>query len=167
VNTKKLLFQEAEAFVSVLTSAAVSLLERGTSIIVATTDSDGRPFACRAWAVDVVDEGIRVLMPSDETIAFANLTETRRYALNACDVRTLESVQVKGVLVRIEEESAADRRRAGRHVDEFAHEIHDTDGFDEGVIKRMVHSEYVPVVLTVEELWDQTPGPNAGSAITV
>ncbi len=144
----------------------VDLLESGAATILGTVDADGMPFAMHAMGIKVLDDGtLRVALNAEETQAVENLRTTGVVALGATDVPTLRSVQVKGRTVTVEPLTAEDRIRTDRYVAAFFRAVHETDGTPLELLRRLRPRDFVALVMTVEELYDQTPGPQAGASL--
>lgn len=77
---------------------------------------------------------------------------------------TYRSVQLKGTATAVANPSAAQLEAAHRHVEAFAAEV---AGFGiplEGA-RAFLGRELVAVTIAVRELYDQTPGANAGQRL--
>jgi hypothetical protein len=144
-----------------------SCLEPGLSIIIATVDSHGQPAACRGVAIASRDdlETVTVFVPvatGHETIS--NLAVTKRLSVAATHPITNSATQLKGATIEArlatEEEGAFVRSR----LDAFAQML-----LAYGVPPRLAHSmNHWPafaVTIRVEQMFEQTPGPNAGKRI--
>lgn len=143
-----------------------AFLETGCALIIGTVAIDGAPFASRGWGLDVLDDGrIRLLVDGDDEGTLANAAATGAIAITAADVRTLHSTQLKGTVVAIDDGSDADAARARRYCDQFFLDIHETDGTAYEVLERMVPTRYAVCTCRVDEWFDQTPGPGAGSPV--
>ncbi len=146
----------------------VALLESGCSTFVGTVDANGNPAAAHALGIQVLDGGahLRVILNGEEHQVLDNLRSTAVVALGATDVPTLRSVQVKGRTVLIEAVTAEDRIRTDAYLARFFTAVHETDGIEVDVLRRLVPREFIAAVMTVEELFDQTPGPQAGASLS-
>ncbi len=80
-------------------------------------------------------------------------------------MRTLHSRQLKGRVEAIEPATGADRARAARYCDAFFADIEATDGEPRELLDQIVPAAYVACTVTVDALYDQTPGPGAGAAV--
>ena len=145
-----------------------ALLESGCATFVGTVDADGNPAGAHAIGVQVVDEGaqLRVILNAEEHQVLDNLQSTAVVALGATDVPTLRSVQVKGRTVLVEPVTAADRIRTDAYLAIYFATINETDGTPVELLRRLVPRSFVALVMTVEELFDQTPGPQAGASLS-
>jgi hypothetical protein len=154
--------------VPVLPDDVVALLESGCSTFIGAVEPDGAPVASHCMGVQVVDDGthLRVMVNGEEEHAIAALQATGVVALGATDVYTLRSIQVKGRAVRVEPVTADDRVRTDRYIAEFLHAIHETDGTEHDLAKRAVPRKLVALVMTIAEVFEQTPGPQAGTVLS-
>jgi hypothetical protein len=145
----------------------VELLESPCAQIVGTVDDDGLPDASRGWGALVHDDGrrIRLLVASNAATTIRNLRTTGRIAFTATQFLTLRSVQVKGIAVAVEDPDEDDRARFTQFCAGCARALHEIDDTPEELVSRMVPSDVVACVMTVDELFDQTPGPGAGTRL--
>jgi hypothetical protein len=153
-------------------ASLVAFLEGGASIIVGTVDEDGEPLARRGWGIDVVDadEGrIRVLVDAagggPRGPGPDGWRDGPRIAVTGADIHTLQSLQCKGEVVRAEPPSDADRARHERFCSVMFSHIHKVDGYPLELLVRMRPNELVALDVVVDELFDQTPGPRAGTPL--
>jgi hypothetical protein len=145
----------------------VELIESPCSLIVGTVDADGLPDATRGWAAQVLDGGarIRLLLAANAVYTLANLRTTQRIALTATHFSTLNSVQVKGVALTVEEATDDDRELFMEFCRGCVRAIHQIDETPEEILWRFVPSGVVACVFRADELFDQTPGPEAGKCL--
>lgn len=144
-----------------------AFLERGCAHIVATVDEDGSPHAQRAWGCTVVgDAAVRLLLDGSDAVLRRHLDAGGHIALTSADVRDLRTVQLKGRVLAVEDEpTAEDLSRCDRHNEELFTDIEVTDHYPRELVERMIPPRYVVAVASVEALYDQTPGPAAGSRV--
>ena len=156
-----------EGVVQVLDPDVVALLESGCSTFLGTVDADGNPVATQCMGVQVMDDGasVRVMVNAEEQEVLDDLAAPGSVALGATDVHTLRSVQVKGRALGVEPVTAEDRIRADRYVAGFFQAVHETDGTDVDLLSRLVPRELVALAMTVDAVFDQTPGPQAGTRL--
>jgi hypothetical protein len=143
-----------------------AFLEGGRSLIVATVDAEGVPRAGRGWGLDVLDpveERVRLLLPADDPVTTENLKSPARLAVTATDVVTLSSIQGKGHVLSVAPATSADRRRVDRYRDAFFADLERTDGTPRALFDRVVHRNYCACTAIIDQWYDQTPGPRAGS----
>lgn len=148
--------------------ATAGLLGGGCAIIVGAVLDDGEPYASRGWGLTLlpgVPARARLLLAADDDVGVAALAPGRAIAVTAADVPSLRSVQVKGRSLGVTPATDDDRARAARFVDGFFGDIVRTDGTSRRVLDRLIPADYVACTLTIEQLYDQTPGPGAGAVL--
>jgi hypothetical protein len=149
----------------VIDAESAALLQAEVSLYVATVDESGAPNAERAFALQVLDGGtrVRVSVPADNHVLQANLAATGVVAITGNEIVHNTAVQIKGrVAGPAGPETAADRARREQHVAAFVTVVHDSLGTSPDVIDRRMPREFVVFEVTVEAVYDQTPGPSAG-----
>jgi hypothetical protein len=152
----------------VLDDTTVAFLGTGCGLIVGTATGDGEPRASRGWGVDVVDREattLRLLVDADDVRTLEQLAAGLPVAVTATDVRTLRSIQVKGPSGGIEAGTEADAERAARYCDAFFTAVHEADGVTRDRMERIVPASIAACRVHVAEVYDQTPGPGAGSSM--
>jgi hypothetical protein len=142
-------------------------LEPGLSILVGTVDAKGTPSCCRAIAIASEDglQSVTVYLPvstSHETIQ--NLATTGRLAVAATNPIDHCATQLKGTRMdaRLAREDEAPFVRD--RLEAFANVL-DTIGVPKRLTRSVSHWPAFAVTLRVEQVFEQTPGPNAGSRI--
>jgi hypothetical protein len=143
------------------------MIEAGAGLLLGTASDDGAPRGIRAWAAWVVDPDerrLRVVFTGDDPTIVANL-ENRKVAVTAANVRTVRSVQMKGRVLSVGEPTAADMEITDRQTRWFFQAVHDTDGNPLEMLNVMLPSTHLALEMIVEEQYDQTPGPTAGTAL--
>ncbi len=151
-----------------LSSDLVTLLESGCGLIIATTGVDGTPRADRAWGVDILDPDtgrVRVLVGSTDEETLANLVERGHLAVTGTNILTLESAQLKGRVVSVEPVATDGRERVTRYCDDFFAAVAEVDDVPRHLMERLVPRELVACVVEADQVFDQTPGPGAGSLL--
>ena len=139
-------------------------LTPGLSILVGTVDPHGSPASCRGIAIASDDnlQTLTVYVPvatGQETIR--NVALTRRIAVAASNPADNCSTQLKGTTIdaRIaRDEEASCVRRA---LDAFSDSL-DRVGVPRRLTRSVAHWPAFAITLRVEEIFEQTPGPQAG-----
>ncbi len=112
---------------------------------------------------------MRLLLDASDDATLANLRRDGdhggRIAITVADVRTLRSFQLKGRVAALDPATEADREKADRYCDDFFTDIEVTDGTPRVLTERLRPARYVACTVEVEEAFDQTPGPHAGSPV--
>jgi hypothetical protein len=154
-----------------LDDATAAFLGTGCALLVGTALPDGEPVAARGFGCTTVEVGpgralLRVLLAADDPRGFEHACVGDRVAVTATSVVTLRSVQLKGRLRGIEAPTAADDAKAVAYLEAFFVDITCTDGTPRALLQRMVPAAYVAWLVEAQELFDQTPGPSAGAALS-
>jgi hypothetical protein len=152
----------------VLSPDVIDFVESGCATIVGTVDSDGHPYATRAWGIHVLDADrglVRILLGAHEATYATGFGPDGRIAITPADVRTLVSRQIKGRVVTIEPVTGDDIELHRRHCDHVISEICRTDGYEDHLVRRMVPPALLACIVELNEIFDQTPGPGAGAAL--
>jgi hypothetical protein len=134
------------------------------SILVGTVDAHGTPSCARAIAIASDDElqTLTVYLPvatSNETIQ--NVATTGRLAVCATHPISHCATQLKGTTsdARLAREDEAGFVRA--RLAAFADEL-DVAGVPKRLTRSLSHWPAFAVKMRVEQIFEQTPGPNAG-----
>jgi phosphoribosylaminoimidazole-succinocarboxamide synthase len=150
----------------VITAETAELVESPCSLIVGTVDAAGVPDASRAWGAEVIDDGhVRLLLSTQAEVTRRNVERGGRVAFTATHFFTFESVQLKGVATRVEEATSADRIRFDRYCSGAAAAIAETDGTPVELVLRFITAGIYACTMTVEAVFDQTPGRSAGTQL--
>jgi hypothetical protein len=152
----------------VLAPETVTFLEGGSSLIVATASTTGEPHATRGWGVTFLGGDppeVRLLLGSDDPTCLEHAATSARIAVTGADVKTLHSVQFKGLVAEIEPATDDDRARAGRFLDDFFGAVEQIDGTPRELMEHLVPVGFVACRVRITEVYDQTPGPAAGASI--
>ena len=153
----------------VLSEAMSSFLRPGCSMVVGGLTDDGEPFATRGWGLRLDDAGrVRVLVGTADLRRLGVASgASRAIAVTGGDVATLRSVQFKGTAEVIEEPTEEDRRQHRSFCDQFFDAVRRTDGTERALMQRLVPADLIVVVVRVEQVFDQPPGPRAGRPLPV
>jgi hypothetical protein len=151
----------------VLESEVAAHLESASSVIVGSFDTAGNPFAGHAYGVRVGPgaDRVRVALNADEPKLLEDLRTSGVAAVAVTDVPTLRSIQVKGHVVSVEPATVEDRLATDRWRTDFFAVVNEVDGTPIELLERLRPRAYVCMVMTVDELFDQTPGPQAGASL--
>ena len=141
-------------------------VEAGPALLVGTVGADGIPHATRGWGLTILDPGtgeIRLLLDADDTQTRANLLTTGAIRITAGDVPTLRALQMKGKCTDVTPATDLDTERSGRYRDAFFTAIEQTERTPREWSERLAPSTLVACTVRVNEMFDQTPGPAAGT----
>lgn len=144
----------------------VDLFEGGSAHIVGLLRADGTPCATRGWGIRISDgTEARLLLGATEVAALGypgdDLTGST-IALTCSDIATLRSAQVKGPVRSVEPPTAEDLRVKQRYCDGYFDAVLRVDLISRALMERMEPDDVVACTFTIEEAYEQTPGPGAG-----
>jgi hypothetical protein len=139
----------------------------GVSVLVATVDADGFPTCCRGVAIAFKDdyESVTIYLPAataQETIA--NVATTRRVALACSHPLTHQTMQLKGLTRGVKLAPAEDEPFVRESLEKFAGVLDDI-GLPRRVTRSVAHWPAFAIDISIEQVFDQTPGPKAGVAV--
>lgn len=136
-------------------------------MLVGVTAEHNRPVATRGWGCRFFedDSKARVLIPRND---IKYLQPDGSVAVTIAHVRTFHSAQIKGRIIEVEPtaESSEDLEMMSAHREGYFGTVAAVDGFPRPFLDRMCPAEFSAFTMTVEELYNQTPGPRAGVAVT-
>jgi hypothetical protein len=147
----------------------VAFVHSGVAATVGTRGADLRPAITRAWGPRVSADGrsleLCVIAPPGSQTR-ANLEENGAIAVGFSPPTIARALQVKGVVVSVREPEREDLERAERHFGAFTAEV-EQFGISGRVARRVFGppSEFLAVMLSIDEVFDQTPGPRAGRRV--
>jgi hypothetical protein len=142
-------------------------LDPGLSIIVGAVDEHGQPSTCRAIAIDSRDdlETLTVFLPvatSHETIK--NVATTKRLAVVATYPFDNSATQLKGRAIDARLASEAEGTFVRERLEAFTGSLRGF-GVPRRIAASLAHWPAFAVTIRVEQIFEQTPGPNAGRRI--
>ncbi len=142
-------------------------LSPGRSLLVGTADASGWPACCRAVALRVHPDrqGLTLYLPvATGAEAVANIASTRRVAIVASDPVSHESLQLKG---RTQAVRVAEEEEAGLVEEYFERltDVLDAVGLPRAVSRTLTRWPAFAIEVSVEAVFEQTPGPRAGSLL--
>ena len=153
-----------------IAAETAAFLESGCVLILGTVGPGNEPHASRGWGVTVLGgepTKLRLLLDAHDTVAIEHVASGGLIAVTGGCVRTLRSTQLKGRASDLEPVTPDDEARAERYIDDMITIINEVDGTPHAQIARLRPSGYVACTVTIDEFYDQTPGPGAGAAIDV
>ncbi|NNE11618.1 MAG: hypothetical protein HKN41_05155 [Ilumatobacter sp.] len=145
--------------------ARIAMLEAGSGLLIGSVALDGRPHGARAWSAELLGGArIRVGVAADDPVTVPSI-DGRLVAVTAADVRTVESVQVKGHAVAKGAPNEHDRALLAAQSEAFLRSIEETDGDPIEYLRRLIPNRFEMIEVTITEIYDQTPGPSAGAPL--
>jgi hypothetical protein len=151
----------------VLSEEVAAFLRGGVAIVVATRDALLRPEIARGWGLEVGPDGSTVtlcvgLAPGSPTRA--NLEQNGAVAITCSQPSTYRTVQLKGTAVELGEPDEQRLAGVGRHLAAFVEEVWRVGVSREGA-ERLLEPDLVQATVAVRDVFDQTPGANAGARL--
>jgi hypothetical protein len=145
----------------------VELLSGGVATIVASRDEELRPEIARGWGIRISDdrsEATLCIEAAEGSPMRANLERNGALAVTCSLPTSYRTIQLKGEASDVRAPTPEQLADVARHADAFAREAEQV-GLPLGTAQRLVDPGLAAVTLSVRELYDQTPGPNAGAAL--
>ncbi|MCU1483741.1 MAG: hypothetical protein JWN67_487 [Actinomycetia bacterium] len=149
---------------STLIDAELTRFIKGpVSAMLGTVDATSVPDATRVAGIAPLDgDRFRLLISTEAATACANARVGARVSVLVTDITTYRSVQWKGEVVEASgPRTTGDLALLHHHVDTFAGSAH-VVGIDPALSDRLFPVDVVALVVHVDDLYDQTPGPGAG-----
>lgn len=144
-----------------------SFVSGGVAVIMATCDERMRPQISRAWGPRI-GEGGETLTACFEarggSPTQANLERGGTVAVTFSQPSSYRTVQMKGRCTEIRELDEADHGAVDAHVEAFSIEVV-TVGLTAASARRFVAPHLAAMTISIDEIYDQTPGPNAGQKL--
>lgn len=142
-------------------------LEPGVSVIVGSVDVEGNPSCCRAVGLRTADglATVTVFLPaatSKETMA--NLAATGRLAIVTTHPISHCATQLKGVVERTRAARDDEEPFIVEHFSGFGGVLN-TIGYPLRVTRSVTHWPAFAIDMRVDEIYEQSPGPNAGTRL--
>jgi hypothetical protein len=152
----------------VLDPETVTFIEGGCALIVGTVGATGEPHAARGWGLTVLTTDpaeMHLVIDAVDAVTIGNLADNSQIAITGTDVATLRSLQIKGTARVLPAGTIDERARAERFYDAFFGDINAVDGTPRELIEQLVPLDFRACLVHAAELYDQTPGPAAGTAL--
>jgi hypothetical protein len=139
----------------------------GVSVLVGTVGADLVPTCCRGIAIRMHEdfETVTVYVPTAtaaETIANAEVR--RRVAISCTHPLSHESMQIKGLTRDVRLAPASDEAFVRQRLEQFGDVLVEF-GLPRHVTLSIAHWPAWAIDVSVEQVFDQTPGPKAGAAV--
>ncbi|HET7574705.1 MAG TPA: hypothetical protein VFJ99_06270 [Solirubrobacterales bacterium] len=146
--------------------ALAGFLTSGVAIMAATRDGDLQPEIARGWGPGPSADGARLdlcLIAPSGSATRANLEANVSIAVNCTRPSTYRAVQIKGRVTEVRAPTEDDLARAAEHAEAFTADTAKVGSPAPSAF--YIGAVDLAVTLEVDELYDQTPGPAAGSRL--
>lgn len=144
-------------------------LQPGLSVLVGAVDSKGVPACCRGVAIagegrtpTVLTAYVPVATSRD---LIASIASSRRIAISVTRITNHDSMQVKGTATNVRLARADEREFVEGRLLAFADALADI-GQPRRVTRAIAHWPAFAIEVTVENVFEQTPGPKAGNPMS-
>jgi len=145
----------------------VDFLESGVSLLVGSCDASARPTCMYAAGARVFPDDAQVTVYLVKSLAgrtLADLSENPRLAVTFSRILDHRSLQLKGELVSIEETCDTGKKVQERYLASYGAALLSI-GFPDAVAHRLAYWPSVAVTFRTTSLFEQTPGPRAGTLL--
>jgi len=144
------------------------MMRSGVAVIVATRDDGLRPEVVRAWGPAVTADGslLTLCVPAPpDSATRSNLEANGETAVSFVSAVNYRSLQVKGRAVSWSEPTSEQLGLLEEHVLAFAGNVRHL-GHELSQIRNFVQPlGHLAVTVSVREVYNQTPGPDAGMSL--
>jgi hypothetical protein len=146
--------------------AIAEYLDSGVSMVGASADDQLVPEVFRMWGAAVDDGGeLRAVISSDARQTFGHARKGSLLCMTFADVLNLRSIQVKGRCTRDAElPGPADLAMMERYEAVLFPKVAPDNGASLELLQAIRPRSVFAVTILVEEAYEQTPGPAAGTA---
>src|SRR5947209_10981177 len=138
--------------------------DEGMSIFVGTVGSDGRPAGCRGIAVTSPDQlkTVTVYVPmATSRDVLTNIAANKRLAIVGTYPPDHSTMQLKGTTTAVRLASDDEAEFLHYRIERFADILH-AIGIPRRNARAINHWPAFAIAMKVDEIFEQTPGPNAG-----
>jgi hypothetical protein len=143
-----------------------AFLDSGVSMVGASANEELVPEAFRMWGASLGDDGVlRALVSSDAGETFQRLREGTLLCMTFTDVLNLRSIQVKGRSTRAAEAPGPADLASMERYQELLNPKSRANGTPPALLASIRPRSVFVVSIVVEEAYDQTPGPSAGTPL--
>lgn len=145
-----------------------AFLTGGKSLIIGTCDKDLVPECARAVALEVAPDRKHVSVYLPEVVCgrtFENLRANGSIAIGISHPPDHRSLQLKGSLRKIELATSAQLSFVQKYLHELSLSL-DLVGLPANIVERLNYEPCMRADVAVEAIFLQTPGPDAGRALT-
>jgi hypothetical protein len=144
-----------------------AFLRGGVALVVATRDAELRPEIARGWGPVLSEEGCVLQLcvgAQRDSRTIANLEHNGELAATFSLPTTYRSIQIKGTLRELRDPAPGELALVHAHLAAFVDEA-ERVGVPRVAGSRFAEPPFVAVTIAIRELYDQTPGARAGSAL--
>ena len=146
--------------------AIAAFLDSGVSMVGASANDELEPEAFRMWGASLSNGGIlRALVSSDAARTFGHVGEGTVLCMTFADPLNLRSVQVKGRSLGAAEPPGPEDLASMEAYEDVLRPKSRLNGTPPALLEAIRPRSVFVVSIAVEEAYDQTPGPSAGTTL--
>jgi hypothetical protein len=146
--------------------AIASFLDSGVSMVGASADDQLVPEAFRIWGASLSERGLlRALVSSDAAQTFERVEQGTPICMTFADVLNLRSIQVKGRSVGAAEAPGPADLACMERYEDILYPKSRLNGTTDALLAGIRPRSVFAVSVQLEEAYEQTPGPTAGSRL--
>jgi hypothetical protein len=147
-------------------AAIASFLDSGVSMVGASANDELSPEAFRMWGASLSHDGVlRALVSSDAGQTFEHSREGTLLCMTFADVLNLRSIQVKGRSIGAAEPPGPADLACMERYQEVLYPKARLNGTPDPLLEGIRPRSVFVISIVVDEAYDQTPGPSAGSRL--
>ena len=154
----------------VIDQVLADFLESDMAILVAACDAAHKPTISRGYGMRVSEDHARVTVfvtRQQSAAVLRDVEQTGRISVNATRITDYESYQLKGNNAQIIEPDRQDKQHVDQYIKGLGSEMAKvgiTPPQIENILKSHGYQPLVGIRFTLQEVYNQTPGPGAGKA---
>jgi hypothetical protein len=143
-----------------------AFLDSGVSMVGASATDELEPEAFRMWGASLSDAGLlRALVSSDAGKTFEHVREGTVLCMTFADPLTLRSVQLKGRAIGAAEAPGPADLASMEGYEDLLRPKSRLNGTPPALLDAIRPRSVFVISIVVEEAYNQTPGPSAGTRI--
>ena len=142
-------------------------LLQGRSVLLSSVDGSGAPSFCRGIAVRWDDDlrAMTAYVPvATSRDMIGSVATTGQIAMSVSNPLDHATIQVKGTTATVRLATQDERALVDERLEEFADVLAEV-GLPRRITRSITHWPAFAIEISVEEIFEQTPGPKAGTPI--
>jgi hypothetical protein len=143
----------------------VAFIQGGVAVGVATRNADMRPAYTRGWGPAVSADGRSLtlcVIAARDSPTRQNIEGNGAIAVVFNPPTAGRALQLKGVVADAREPVTEDLERAEQHLEAFAANAEQVGAPPGNAQRLFVRGDFLAVTLSIDQVFDQTPGQKAG-----
>jgi len=146
--------------------AIAAFLDSGVSMVGASANAELEPEAFRMWGASLSEEGLlRALVSSDARNTYEHVEAGTALCMTFADPLNLRSIQIKGHSLGAAEPPGPGDLASMEGYEDLLRPKSRLNGTPPGLLDAIRPRSVFVISIVVEEAYDQTPGPSAGTRL--